>query len=276
MVMADAARAKEYLRFIGYYRLSGYLASLVDPADANRERFIAGTSFDGALELYIFDRKLRVLLLDALERIEIAAKAAISNEGSLSKGPFWLCDPANFDHGAHDEIMETLRDAVRVDEPRQQHLFISNFFSKYNNPMPPSWMVMEVLSFGVVSKIYKCTKGELQTKVGQSFGINRTLLISWLHALAFARNVCAHNGQVWDRLFTITPKIPNKYKGDWPEASQDRLYILCCVIHEMMGVVSGGSGWSNRLRDLIAERGCAPLSAMGFPTDWEQKAFWKF
>jgi len=101
-------------------------------------------------------------------------------------------------------------------------------------------------------------------------------LESWLHALAFGRNVCAHNCRVWNRTFTIRPKIPKLYVDEWPEASQDRLYVLCCVIHHMMHVIADGSKWHDRLRELVRERGNLPLSSMGFPDDWEQSSFWGF
>ena len=89
MQVADNAVAIHYLNFIGYYRLSGYFRALTDPADASREKFRAGISFQDALDLYIFDRKLRVLLTDAHERIEVAVKAAISNSAALT----WRSSP---------------------------------------------------------------------------------------------------------------------------------------------------------------------------------------
>ena len=101
MTIPDPERAKHYLKFIGYYKLSGYFRFFADPADDKREQIRAGTTFDDVLALYIFDRKLRVLLMDAFERIEIAAKAAFSHEATIAKGVFWMYHPDNFDHGRH-------------------------------------------------------------------------------------------------------------------------------------------------------------------------------
>src|SRR4051794_3814864 len=86
MVIADIDRAERYLNFIGYYRLSGYFRALTDPADIAHEAFLPGTTFDQALDIYIFDRKMRVALSEALERIEVAVKAVISNTASVSHG----------------------------------------------------------------------------------------------------------------------------------------------------------------------------------------------
>jgi abortive infection bacteriophage resistance protein len=275
MDVPDKDRAKHYLRFIGYYRLSGYFRFFTDPADPAREKFQAGITFEKVLDLYIFDRKLRALLMDAFERIEVAVKAVLSHEGATSKGPFWLCDEANFDRGRHAGIMDDIMEAAGEKDGKPQHLFVKHFHEKYADPLPPSWMVFETLSFGAVSRIFKYSKGEIQSLAAAPFDIHRGVLESWLHALAFGRNVCAHNNRVWNRTFTIKPQIPKKYESAWPK-SHDKLYILCCIIHHMLGVIADGSGWSDRLRLLINERGDLPLGAMGFPDDWEKSPFWSF
>lgn len=272
----DKAKAAHYLNFIGYYRLSGYWRYFADPTDAARERFRADTNFDQILDPYIFDRKLRALLMDAFERIEVAAKATISQEACTAHGAFWLDEPKNFDHESHADLKKAILEAVGARDAKPQHLFIGHFYNKYSDDVPPSWMVVETISFGLASRIYKNSRGELQTKVANQFGLHRTVMQSWLHALAFGRNVCAHNCRVWNRTFTIKPKIPRKYEKEWPEASHDRLYILCCIIQELMTVIADGSDWHTRLRELIASRGALPLRSMGFPDDWEAAATWGF
>lgn len=276
MGIPDPERAKHYLRFIGYYRLSGYFRFFADGSDAKRERFREGTNFDDVLALYIFDRKMRVLLMDAFERIEIAVKAVISHEGALAKGPFWLSDSENFGYGLHRAILDDIKDSVGERGDKAQHLFIYHFYKKYSDEMPPCWMLVEATSFGLTSRIFKASKGDIQVLIANKFGLHRTILESWLHVLAFGRNVCAHNCRVWNRTFTIKPKIPNKYGADWPVASHDKLYVLCCIIHCMMGAIVDETAWSERLRALVNERGDLPIEAMGFPTDWEAKPFWAF
>jgi len=133
---------------------------------------------------------------------------------------------------------------------------------------------MEALSFGSFSKIFKLAKGEFRSPVGDAFGVHPTVIESWLHALVFVRNVCAHHGRLWNRTFTITPKIPKRYSGEWPNASQDKLYIVCCIIHHMLSVLADDTGWATRLKELISQRPDVPLSAMGFPNEWESIPFW--
>ena len=268
----DSNVAEYYLKYIGYYRLSGYWRYFADPSDGAREKFYAGSTFQEVLDLYTFDRKLRALLMDALERIEIAFKATVSHEGSILKGPFWLCDPANFGHGQHEAVLKDIDVAIGKDKDKPQHLFINHFYSKYSDDRPPSWMVFETLSFGAASRIFKASRGEIQTEVSKHFGVNRSVLESWMHSLSFARNVCAHSGRLCTRTFTIKPKIPHAFGT---EIKTDRLYAVCCIVHHIMATISDGTKWSERLKELVSERGECTLESMGFPKDWDTQSFWK-
>jgi abortive infection bacteriophage resistance protein len=217
LVIPDEARMLHYLTFIGYYRLSGYSRYYAVPDDPEKKRFLAGTSFDQVLDLYIFDRHLRALLMDAFERIEVAVKSAISNECGLAAGPFWLADSKNFDFGFHKAVLEDIESCIgEAGDDQHQHQFIKQFYETYNDANPPCWMVLEALSFGAVSRIFKRTKGALRSAVGTRFKLHHKILESWLHTLVFARNVCAHHGRIWNRGFTITPVIPHCYQRLWP------------------------------------------------------------
>lgn len=271
LVIDDQAVAEYYLKFIGYYRLSGYWRYFTDRNDGPRERFYEGTTFQKVLDLYTFDRKLRTLLLDALERIEIAFKATVSQEGCMAKGAFWLCDPANFGYGTHESVLKDIDTAIGKESSKHQHLFIKHFYSKYSDERPPSWMIIETLSFGALSRVYNSSRGEIQAAVAAHFGVNRSVLESWMHALAFARNVCAHSSRLCTRTFTIKPKIPHKFPTTVPP---DRLYAICCIVHHLLKMISDGTKWSERLKELVAERGDCTLASMGFPEKWDEDQFW--
>lgn len=279
LTISDPAKATHYLKYIGYYRLSAYAYFFTDPADPKRERFLAGTTFQNIWDLYVFDRKLRLLLWDALDRIEIAVKASLSNSLSTSadaKGAgYWFLEPSNFDFGRHNDIINMLNSKFK----RQDgfiHQFIPNFFLKYTNRFPPSWMVMEALSFGNVSTIYELLRGVLRIPIAIEFALNSKQLESWLHSLTHVRNCCAHHARAWNITFPFTPIVPKKYRATWPASSTDKLYVRCCMIHHLMKVISDGSKWNERLRELINNRPSGSLSDMGFPSNWESEPFWDF
>ena len=89
----DPDRARRYLTNIGYYRLKAYAIPFYIPGTKS---FQPDVRFDDILSLYIFDRKLRVLLLDALDRIEIAVRSVISNVMCEQEDPHWFLDQGNF------------------------------------------------------------------------------------------------------------------------------------------------------------------------------------
>ena len=100
LLIPDEQRALRYLDFISYYRLSAY--SIPFQISASHQ-FRTNTSFDDILDLYIFDRELRLLIMDAIERIEVAVRAQICNVISLAKikitihsDAFWYLDGKHF------------------------------------------------------------------------------------------------------------------------------------------------------------------------------------
>jgi abortive infection bacteriophage resistance protein len=177
------------------------------------------------------------------------------------------------DRGSHSRVITEITEATQT--RGGHHLFITQFFSKHSYPHPPSWMIMETPSFGAVSRFYEWMRGVLRLTVAAKFNLQHDVLESWLHALAFTRNLCAHHNRIWNRVFTIRPKIPRPYWGLWPVESQALLYIQCCMIHHMIRIVADESQWSGRLRELISQRPGVSLSSMGFPDDWETLPFWK-
>lgn len=97
LTITDEARARHYLSLIGYYRLSGY--ALVFQVNYNADGshlFHPSANLGDILDLYIFDRKLRLAVLDALERIEVAIRASLSHEMSMIHGTHWFMDAEPF------------------------------------------------------------------------------------------------------------------------------------------------------------------------------------
>ncbi len=87
----DKERAVHYLRYISYYRLSIY-ARFFQYSGSTEHQFRSGTSFDDILTLYTFDRELRLLVIDAIERIEVALRGTISYEFSIVAGANWYAN----------------------------------------------------------------------------------------------------------------------------------------------------------------------------------------
>lgn len=274
LVIQDPSHALHYLRYIGYYRLSGYFRPFQYPNDP-AHTFQAGTTFNQVLQLYIFDRKLRLLVMDAMERIEVAVRSAISNVMSQEYGAHWYLKRDLFSQQfAFSDFLETVRKETGYYNKNRQNVFCRHYYNSYSEPeLPPSWMVMEVISFGTLSQVYShLTNKEDQKAISKEFGLHYTILISWLHALTYLRNMCAHHERLWNRVFTIKPKKAKKFAEHFRDNT--RFYAQAAVINVFLRVIADGSSWQKRLKELLEEYPEIDTKKMGFPEGWAQHAFW--
>ncbi len=277
LIISDNERTRHYLRFIGYYRLSGY--ALVFQRNYNFDgahQFHSNANFDDILDLYIFDRKLRIILLDALERIEVAVRSILSQEMSIRHGTHWFMDAAPFvPNYKHVDFLEHIKEEIKHN-PAKAHarqVFIKHYYEKYGDPeLPPSWMVFEVLSFGTVSQIFKNLKPENQKLIAKVFEMDRKVLASWLHAISYLRNLVAHHQRLWNRSFTIKPIPAKRYAADLQTPSS--FYAQAVIIQVMLKTIAPDSQWSQRLAKLIDEHPKVPLHRTAFPTDWKTREIW--
>src|SRR5579859_8086103 len=158
LVIANPTAAAHYLQHIGYYRFSGYCLPYQIGDGTDKHHFFRQlTTFEQIHERYLFDRKLRLILMDAIERIEISVRAKVSDSVALSHGAHWYENPQLFKnpvkHAAQlDEMKRQIGHAPADAKKRQVH--INHYYNKYNHPaMPPCWMVFETLTLGTVSNI---------------------------------------------------------------------------------------------------------------------------
>lgn len=265
----DRQQTKKYIDFIGYYRLSGYSFPFQKTQNvAGEHNFEPGTSFEQILNLYIFDRKLRLIVMDALERIEVAIRSTISNIASDQHSPHWFLQPELFRSNYCDSFLDQVKKDIKYDKPDKQESFIKHYYDNYQKPdFPPSWMIMEVLTFGTVSILYSNLTTDLQKKVASSFGVNSKILRSWLHSLSCLRNLCAHHSRIWNRKFTIKPLIPNKVKIP---VSTNNFFAQFIVLKGLLSKISPDTHWEDSLKNLFAEYPEINCGLMGFPKDWKE------
>lgn len=265
------------LREVSYYRLSGYTFPFRDQNDV----FRPGTSFDLVWEHYVFDRQLRLLVLDAIERVEVSVRTRLAYELAHQRGAFALWDTASTLSMAPTDridLLAKLREEVRRNEKEQ---FLQHFFRKYGDVHtdPPIWMLAEVLSFGIVVRLVANIERPVRDAITNAYGVPDAVLISWLRTLNFVRNVCAHHGRLWNRVLSYRVLLPNDRKyPDWHRPVRipnDRLFTIATLLRHLLRVVSPGSGWDGRLLDLLANHPHVSPRAMGFPTGWEQSPLWK-
>ena len=284
----DWAAAHDHLEHVGYYRLTGYLRPFrIGGAGADAEDFRPGTTFELVHDRYIFDRRLRLLALDAIEKIEIALRASISNSVAVRHGPHWFADCAKFTKpnwyhvrgfnvaAWHTEFIENIKKEIGHDQQSRRHPFIQHYYDKYDDPeLPPCWMVFEAMSFGAVSQCFKFLRHPEFEATCKKFGMNHQVLSSWMHAISHCRNICAHHSRFWNCIFTIKPIIPVARKVEF-NGSNDRLYAMLLVLQIVLSKIWSNNHWAEDLRDLLVKHPDIPLTDMGFPVDWALRPVWR-
>lgn len=283
--VSDATKAKECLACIGYYRLSAYAHPFKNPP--NRRQFRQGTTFEQILNLYEFDRQLRLLVNDAVERCEIAIRSQIVNSTSMKLGSHWFQDQRNFKPGYRlTDLHRRMEEAVgiRLDRAtgrktypkRHSETFISHYYTKYGDPeLPPIWMTAEMLSFGVLSRLYaELADFQLKKEIASRFGVHPTVFEQWLQSMSYLRNLCAHHSRLWNRVFSVPPKVAKKHAK--LITVPDKFHAFAMVLFEMLKSIEGGNGWALRLYDLLSENPDIDPLAMGFPVGWNLDPFWNF
>ncbi len=274
LTIADAQKAERYIEFIGYYRLSAYMYPLLK-MPKEQHCYKPNTSFDQVMMLYRFDKKLRLLIFNEIEKIEVAVRSAIVNIGSEMTGnPFWMTDCHNFIDAA--KFRHTL-DLIDAELHRSKEDFIEHFKQTYTDAYPPAWILAEVLPFGVLTNIYSNIKvPRIKKRIAQKFGLQVAPFESWLTIVTLTRNLCCHHARVWNKQNTLRPMLPNRMTGNWITLPTDtlRIYFDLCIIKYFLNIISPNNDMKVKIDTLLSTYPSIDTNAMGFPRGWESEPLW--
>lgn len=270
VIIDDRAKAITTLGRISYYRLSAYFYPFRDGDEA----FRPGTRFDSAVELYEFDRRLRLVVLDAIERIEVLARTRITYELAHACDPFAHATALTFDtQFDHSEWYQGFLEELR----RAREDFVAHYRAKYDGfPRVPIWMASELMSFGTLSRMFEGMRRDHQAAVAGAFGVHWRVAGSWLHALSYVRNLCAHHGRLWNRELAIKPRLPSG-PPEWSAVNGHRVFGTLCILRHLTRPCHGGEAWATSARALLREMDGKPQlqRAMGMPVGWATHSFWR-
>lgn len=302
VIEEDELKSKQLIRSIGYFRLSGYFGPLQSAKDVFKE----GTTINDIMRLYSFDTKLKILIFQLLEKFEIELRTSITDILSLSIDSDWYVRPELFKNDTKEiEVLECVIDEnstpqksyLRIDKSlydilseeitasilkQKDSAFIKAFYEKHHDNCPvPSWMMMESISFGKLSRIYWLLKSseEKQAIANRLGALTPDFLSSWLHCFVILRNACAHHGRVWNRKFKDV-KIPSRPKKKFIENTDfNNLRMLYGPLSCLMQVFSKVDTeeqvvFKTSFFKLVEEHDI-DYGAMGFPEGWENDPVWQ-
>ena len=275
--MADRSTLIDRLEAVNYYRLSAYWYTFRDPQAAN-DQLLPGTTLDTVWSRYVFDRQLRLLVMDAIERVEIAIRTQIVTRHVLAHGPFDYLDRAHLP-GLNVDDHRKLLDKIRTEARLSQEEFVKHYFTTYTSETDlPLWMAAELMTFGSMLTLFKGLTTRLKKDVALHYGLSVPVLGSWLKALNVARNICAHHARLWNRTLGVKPMLPESSASpDWyapVPIPNDKVFGLLTVLHFLLQKVAPQSHWRDRLTALFAKYPAIPLHFMGFPSNWTESPLW--
>lgn len=273
--ISDETRAIHYVCNIGYFRLKSYLYPLY-ATPKHLHVFKKGASFDKVMNMYRFDRKLRLLLFNEIEKIEVAFRSTIVNIVTAELNDvFWITNKKYFKDEGYFNLSLNL---IQSEYNRSKEEFIIHFKSKYSEPYPPAWMVAEILPLGNLCHIFmNLNNKKAKKKVAQYFGLQEPVFSSWMLVISNLRNICCHHSRTWNREFAINTANPQRTLFPWIDISKTnpkRIYYRICMIRYLLITISPNNTLKSKLKKLADSYPTVDISAIGFPCDWENEKLW--
>ena len=276
MLMEDDRKVESYLLNIGYHRLSAYIYPFYKSPKSDL-KLKEGTNFEQVLTLYRFDKKLRILLFNEIEKIEVAIRSVLAKIGCQELDDrYWITKPAYFANA--DKFNQTLA-VIEKELTSSKEDYIEDFRRNYVENYPPAWMITEVLSFGNLNYIYSnVASNQLMKRIAEYFGLKPQVFTSWLAVLANLRNMCCHHARVWNRDFMLKPAEPRKTKYAWIgtlKMNKKRIYYRLCIIRYFLSSISPNNNFNEKLLELLTNFPSVDIAAMGFNKEWKNEDLWK-
>jgi abortive infection bacteriophage resistance protein len=273
--------AQHFLSHISYYRLAGYWWPMQAEPKENHQ-FKPNSRFCDVIALYNFDRELRIIIFDAIEKIEISLRTKLIYHLSHEFGPWWFQSME-----IYQNVPQAIRTLATLEEEieRSKDAFIKEHKRKHKDDQrfPPSWKSLELTSLGALSRIYGNLKNNIASKdiIAREFGVvNHTFLPSWLQSIAQIRNYCAHHSRLWNKNLPATlkllPKPPHPWIADVPtEQDFPKIYVHLCCIKYLLNVVQPQNNLTPQLVALFDKYPTVDKNAMGVKPNWLQEPLWK-
>ncbi len=266
------------LSAVNYYRLSGYWHTFRLPSS---HEFSPNTTFDKVWTRYTFDRRLRLHVMDALERVEVYFRGNLAYEFAHHfTNPFAYADDPSALPNLRSDQRNRFLTTVADDMASSKEVFVKHFLAQYgsDHPYMPVWVATEIMTFGNILTMYRGASDAIKRSIAATFGVHDRVVESWLLALNTIRNICAHHSRLWNRQLGNKPKIPHQKNAPaWHvpiTIPNDRVFGILTILKYSLDRIAPQSSWTTRLLSLLQDYPAIPLGSMGFPANWQSSPIW--
>lgn len=261
--ISDEDAAKAFLDEVSYFRVvKAYSLGLKE----QNGDYYEGVTFDEIVELYSFNTNFRQLLFPQIERIEVTLRSRIANYFSATYGVLGYYDRNNFEDAWYHQ--EFINDQGREVGYNSRSPFIKNFRENYQGGDIPFYALVEVLTFGTLSKFYRNLLPDAKKAIAANYGVNYKYLQSWIESIAHVRNICAHYGRLYNAKLSKTPTLYREYMKIGI-SNYTVFAVLTCIKH----LIPNDYRWKifvEALVGLFEKYPHVKKETMGFPENWEE------
>ncbi len=262
LVIESEDAAVSMLNDVSYFRLIKAFSLGLKPKNGN---YNEGVTFNQIVDLYKFNCNFRQILFPVVERIEVNLRCRLSNYFSSKYGVLGYENPDNFANPEyHQEFLEDIKQEIKRNSKSP---FVRNFRENYVDGKIPMYALVELFSFGTLSKFFKNMKNPDKKAVASSYHVGYTYLESWIESIAYARNLCAHYGRLYNAKLAKTPSLYKQYTQQ--EIGNNRIFgVLLCISH----LIPHDTHWISfvdTVDELIEKYASVKIETMGFPADWK-------
>lgn len=259
----DEENAKKFLNDVSYFRLiKAYNLGL----KAKNSTYTDGVTFDRLVELYLFNANFRQILFTQIERIEVNLRCRIGNYFSCKYGVLGYENADNFANS--DYHNDFIKDIYEEINRNRKSPFVKNFRENYKDRKLPLYALVELFSFGTLSKFYKNMKNDDKKVIAQTYNVGYTYLESWFEHIAFVRNICAHYGRLYNVRLNKTPILYQEYSEQ--NIGNNRVYATLLCLKKLIPNDKHWMDFINKISSLFEKYDHVHKELMGFPNNWQE------
>lgn len=266
IIINDKLNAYSFLQNVNYYRFTGCLLQFrVNQNDSNYTKKL---NFEDAVKIYDFDTELRNVYKKYIEEVEMYFRTKISYTFSLIKCTESPHDQHYDENNFYDKV--TFNEIKKGFENEEEgyykdSLIVKHHRNKYDDKMP-LWVLVELMSFSKLSKLYSCMYYSEKDAIAQSVGTGRSVLENHLHCLTIFRNKCAHGARLYNTSFSKPAIMPQNFLRANPSISTTSLFSYTLVLEKRLPDKDSRIALINDLNEVIDKyKDYIDLSLIGFP-----------
>ena len=263
LIIENEDFAKSFLNDVSYFRLIKAYSLGLKERNGN---YYDNIRFEDIVNLYLFNANLRQQIFFQIEKVEVNLRCRLSNYFCEKYDVLGYENASNFINTVHhDELLDDIqREATR----NKKSPFVKNFLYSYEGGKIPLYALVELFSFGTLSKFYKNMKNEDKKAIAEQYGVRYKYFESWIESLSYVRNICAHYGRLYNAKLSKTPQLYKQYTKNG--IINSRIFATLLTLKHILPNDRHWHDFVHTIELLVEKYPSVKLDLIGFPQNWQE------